>query len=471
MKAFTRIKRMFTLAGALAMTGWLLFALFTLLGGGADGAHAASSPLAEIHVCPSSCTYSSIQSAVDAAKDGDVIKVAQGTYTDVHIREGITQVVYLSKTITLRGGYPGTDWDTSDPVAYPTILDAQEQGRVMVIKGTITPRIEGFHLTGGDAAGLGGSVYGDDGGGGLYVLYGSAVISGNQIYANTADRGGGTWLQDGDFTFQGNVVRENDANWSGAGVLLYRSPATLEGNDIISNTAVYAGGMMLHLSDATVRGNVILSNTATTSEGGGIAVTSSDATLEDNLVSGNRVNEAGGGLYLNDSNATVINNVIADNYAHRLGSGVHVRGCSPHLIHNTIARNGGLGGGLFATVSHFGDVFSHVMLTNTIVFSHTEGVIASTGNTITLRATLWHDNLTPWIGPGTVTHTLDYYGDPAFAEDGYHLTSGSAARDVGIATGVTTDIDGEPRPAGAGHDLGADEARVWTVQLPMILSP
>jgi hypothetical protein len=111
------------------------------------------------------------------------------------------------------------------------------------------------------------------------------------------------------------------------------------------------------------------------------------------------------------------------------------------------------------------------MLTNTIVLSHTEGVVALTGNTITLRATLWHDNPTPWIGPGTVTHTLDYHGDPAFAEDGFHLTSGSVARDVGVATGVTTDIDGEPRPAGTGYDLGADEVWVWTIQLPVILSP
>ena len=61
-----------------------------------------------------------------------------------------------------------------------------------------------MRLTGGDAAGLGGSMFRDDGGGGLYVLNATAVISGNQIYGNTADRGGGVWLQESTATFHAN---------------------------------------------------------------------------------------------------------------------------------------------------------------------------------------------------------------------------------------------------------------------------
>jgi pectin methylesterase-like acyl-CoA thioesterase len=42
-------------------------------------ASVTAAPAAELHVCPSGCTYASVQAAVDAAGDGDVIKVAAGT--------------------------------------------------------------------------------------------------------------------------------------------------------------------------------------------------------------------------------------------------------------------------------------------------------------------------------------------------------------------------------------------------------
>ncbi len=292
-------------AVALGLT--LLLGLMWLL---EDDTAVRAAPAAGIQVCPSGCAFSSIQDAVDAATPGELIQVATGVYTGVHAREGVTQVVYISKTVTIQGGYT-TTWTAPDPVAYPTILDARGRGRVIFVTGHISPRIEGLRLTGGDASGLGGSAYGDDGGGGLYVIYGSAVISGNWIYSNTADRGGGVWLQDGDFTFQANTVRANVAGWSAGGMLLYRSPATVAENDVVSNTATYAGGIMLHLSDATVRSNMILSNTATNSEGGGLTVVSSQAIVDGNIVRANRVDEAGGGIFIAGSDALLTNNVIA----------------------------------------------------------------------------------------------------------------------------------------------------------------
>jgi hypothetical protein len=61
----------------------------------------------------------------------------------------VTQVVYISKTITLRGGYTTTNWTTSDPEANPTTLDAQGQGRVFYITGDISPTIEGLRIVAG----------------------------------------------------------------------------------------------------------------------------------------------------------------------------------------------------------------------------------------------------------------------------------------------------------------------------------
>ena len=64
-----------------------------------------AAPASELHVCLSGCPYASVQAAVDAASDNDVIKVAAGIYTGVSARAGMTQMVYLDKPLTIQGGY------------------------------------------------------------------------------------------------------------------------------------------------------------------------------------------------------------------------------------------------------------------------------------------------------------------------------------------------------------------------------
>ena len=84
---------------------------------------------------------------MDAANDGDVIKVAAGTYAGVSVRSGSTQVVYINKSITIQGGYTLTDWSTAYPITQPTILDAQGGGRVIYITGNISPTLVGLRIT------------------------------------------------------------------------------------------------------------------------------------------------------------------------------------------------------------------------------------------------------------------------------------------------------------------------------------
>nr|MBP7688230.1 hypothetical protein [Thermoflexales bacterium] len=117
--------------GVMVVSAGLVIALLGLIGSrfGAVSAAAAS----ELYVCLGGCPYASVQAAVDAASDGDVIKVAAGTYTGVSVRQGITQVVYLDKAVTIQGGYTSGNWTTPDPEVNITTLDAQGQGRVFYI--------------------------------------------------------------------------------------------------------------------------------------------------------------------------------------------------------------------------------------------------------------------------------------------------------------------------------------------------
>jgi hypothetical protein len=507
----------------------LTLGLVWLLGGGLPVRAAPQAPMAELHVCPSGCAYSSIQTAVDAADPGDVIKVAQSDYTDVHQRSGITQVVYISKTVTIRGGYTTTNWTTPDLVAHPTTLDAQGLGRVLVITGSITPTIEGLRITGGDASGLGG-LRGDpayyDAGGGVYVYGAMPTISHCVIYSNTAstlDRGfgGGLYLE-GVITLTGNTVQENIASTAhyGAGGGMYLRDgdgSTLNGNTILTNTASTSytgngggtylrqsyvlltgntfqgnvgskatsawgsgGGLYAYFCDVTLVGNTIRGNvggTTYSAYGGGVYLRDAEATLESNWIIDNAASQAagytglGGGVYVYKTRViTLINNVVADNYAYSHGSGLYIdseptAAITARFLHNTIADNWGGTGGLYLAD------YTTAFMTNTILAGHTNAALrVEASSTATLEATLWHGNGSLTYGDGVIISSTNVYSAPGFVDPStwdYHLAADSAAIDAGVDSGIAIDIDGETRPAG-GYDLGADE--YWNrVYLPLVL--
>jgi parallel beta-helix repeat protein len=479
-KKFTALS--FTVALALAGVMGLLW----LLGGSTTSVH-ADSP----HYVALDCTgipppcHTTIQEAVDAASPGDVILVASGIYTGVQGRPApggypnppasgtITQVVYISKTATIQGGYTTTNWTTPYPITQPTTLDAQGQGRGLLVAGdpstssgqAISPIIEGLHIMGGDAAGLGGGLWGQDDGGGVYVITATATISSNWVFSNTADRcggglflkysdatlsgnivisntaefGGGLLLEGSDATLSGNTVTLNDAVYEGGGLILadsaamlisntvtsntanlgcggglylYGSAATLNGNDIISNTADYAGGLYLEESAATLSGNNIISNTAygtaPWSVGGGLLLVDSDAMFNGNTIASNTATDRGGGLFLGRSNTTLTNTVIADNQAGTVGSGLYIYSSSPRLLHTTIARNGSAGltagsGGDGSGVYVTDDGFGHY---STVALTNTILVSHSVGISVTGGNTVTVNSML-WHGtPITVSQAI-----------------------------------------------------------------
>jgi hypothetical protein len=138
---------------------------------------------------------------------------------------------------------------------------------------------------------------------------------------------------------------------------------------------------------------------------------------------------------------------------------------SPAMWHTTMSGNHNGGSGV--CITDWGGTYSTVRMTNTIVAYHTTGVTATTGNAAILNGTLWQANGTDWNA--NVTHSNDHTGDPAFAADGYHLTSGSQAVDQGIDAGVDDDVDGDKRPVGDKPDLGADELGNQYIYLPLVL--
>lgn len=320
------------------------------------------------------------------------------------------------------------------------------------------------------------------------ALRGVGVLRDNTIQANQY---GGVRIGDSNITLVNNEVLYNGTGgaYVEAGVYVsgvWNATVNLVGNHIHHNRHLYAsatgGGVYVDPADegwVTLSRNLIEENTAGKSEwipddgyGGGVYINGNRVTLDGNLIRNNTaigfldpVNNPqggrGGGVYIR-GNPILRNNVITGNRATYSGSGIYVRGSAPELYHNTIAQNAGGGDatGLYVAEASSTER-AQPKLWNTIIVSQTVGIYVKGDvikNIVNADGILWYGNTNNTGGTGTFFVSNEHTGDPLFvAPDGgdYHITSGSAAIDQGVSTGVTHDMDGEPRFGVP--DLGADE--------------
>jgi FG-GAP repeat protein len=471
-----------------------------------SGTRPGSPATNEFRVCNSNGIYSqTIQSAVDAAQLGDVIKVASGTY--VESKPSVSANLYISKTVYVYGGYNCSDWTTQNPsVNISKIQPTTAAISVVDIEGIYTntalvaPTLDGFTITGGG---------GGNHGGGIRIRDSNALISNNIITGNIAYLlGGGIWVQRGAPVIQNNHIQNNRINDDGAnggGIELESTQATLVGNtianNVISSTFGYGGGIdVAGGGPVTITNNSILTNTAVitgTGYGGGASLRYGvTATLSNNLIQGNMANlnflGNGGGIAIFNSPISLIGNSILSNTSSVLfageGGGLWATGSkvtldSTRVQNNRAGASGDTGGGLEFVSSTYtltnsivsgnhanagggilegaassamivNDTFyandnqaiqsqSPVTLTNSIILSHAVGVNIQGGATISATFSDFYNNITNTVGFALDSSNL--LGNPDL-DATFHLNSGSPAIDAGTHTNAPNhDIDGEPR--------------------------
>jgi uncharacterized repeat protein (TIGR01451 family) len=416
-----------------------------------------------------------VQRAIDVADAFDEIWVATGTYTDP-----AGMVADIDKTVILLGGWDD-GFTTRAPGIYPTVLDAERNDRVIYISGAISPTVDGFTITGGDATSAihfayqGGGIYSRD----ANPIITNSVITGNVASTNTnIGRGGGLYLYNSSTSaiVSGNHILSNTASIRdmgvGGGLYLDHSAARVSDNVVQGNLASAAdlgdgAGLYLSSSPALVRGNIISDNVACAvgGQGGGVVLYYSQATLDGNHIINNLSPGGGGGLFVEISTPfTLTNNVIAQNQANNMGrgGGIKVWGwsggpASGMLVHNTIAQNdlGSDGEGIFATGT------TTLTLSNNVIVSHTYGIYA-TGAVVSATHTLFYGNTSGDTGgTGSITNTYVFAKDPSFVNPAgwdYDLRLSSPAVDAGLAVPwLHSDIRGNRRHFGPAPDLGAYE--------------
>ena len=166
--------------------------------------------------------YATIQGAINASVNGDVISIAAGTYNEHSLNPN-------GKAITVQGSY-----DTNDG-SLATTIDAQQDDGVFTITsgegdGTV---IKDLEITGGKGLNEGwGTV-----GGGIYLENSSPIIIGCTISGNTANYGGGICCNNSSPTITGCTITDNTAFDLGGGIYCYNgSNPTISGSQICENT-------------------------------------------------------------------------------------------------------------------------------------------------------------------------------------------------------------------------------------------
>ncbi len=265
--------------------------------------------------------YSTIQSGINAASNGDTVIVAPDTYfeninfsgksillTSYFVFDHDTQ--YISSTII-----DGSTYLNPDSASVVSFCNCEYEGSIL----------QGFTITGGS-----GTTWIDPelpnltwhSGGGIFIYYASPIIRNNIITSNTVENNG---------SFDGA---------SGGGLLCFRGNPLICNNTFSTNQADYGAGLVTDYSGARIMNNMIIYNSGGQQYGGGgvycIGTDTEPILICNNVIYGNYSMTTGGAIQLWTSSVTAKNNIL---WGNSQNSGGSINGNSINITFSVIEDN------------------------------------------------------------------------------------------------------------------------------------
>jgi parallel beta-helix repeat protein len=386
--------------------------------------------------------YPTIQSAIDAAVDGDTVIVTTGTYTG----EGNRDIDFRGKAITVRSAAPNDPNIVSatiincsdDPWSYGFTFQSGEDANSILTGFTITnsrgaircqissPTIKNCTIS--------------NNGSGISCS-GSPTITNCIITGNSGVQGGGISCSWDNPVITNCTISNN----SGSGIYSYQS------NPIIT--------------DCIINDNKGAGRAGT---GGGISVVGGLLLIYNSIISGNKADSSGGGIYCEPAispKVNIINCIITGNSANNGdGGGIFCPSGSVKVANCTISGNSAKrnGGGIFPTGSS-------LSISNSIIWGNADS--SGTGQS----AQVYDGKPDVWFSciqddnpdDANIPFDTDKYNiddDPCFVDGDYHLLPASPCIEAGDPFFTyhpgDVDIDVQPRLMGRCVDMGADEFEI-----------
>ncbi len=374
-----------------------------------------------------------IQAAINAATNGDIIVVAPGTYFET--------INFLGKEITLRS--------SDGPLV--TVIDGQGMNGSVVkcVNGEGSDTIlEGFTITGGNA---------EVGGGMLNSGSSPTIINCNFTDNHADDRGGGMYNREGNPTVIASTFKGNTAVAMGGGMFNLQASPVVKECTFTQNSSNKGAGMRNYLNSHPIVTSSIFSHNHAGEEGGGMDNRkNSNAVVTGCIFVGNTAGSGGGGMhnYVGrrvevTGNPVIMNCLFIGNSA-PTGAGIRNNDPDPTIVNTTIAYNDGSG-----ISSRNG---SAPIIENSIVWGNSGGSFsgASSSSSIVSYSDI----------EGGFDGTENLNVDPMFvypAGNDYHLATGSPLINAGNNSapylGSTKfDLEGNDRIIGGTVDIGAYES-------------